>query len=59
MSKENRVSVRDQTLAVLRELSEAERTLLSRVLRIERDHLHQLQPQLKDDLLRAVREVYK
>lgn len=43
----------------LRKLSRQEQELLARVLKIERDKLWQERPRVKEDILRAVREVYK
>jgi len=52
-------TVREQTRKVLLKLTPQEATLLSRVLKLEHDFLHQKQPRIKDDLLRVVREVVK
>ena len=55
----SRPAVREQIVEVLKELNEQERELLSRVLRIERDKLYQERPRVKEEILRAVREVIK
>ena len=39
--------------------SQQEQDLLARVLKIEREKLYLERPRVKDDLLRAVREVFK
>ena len=51
--------VHDEIKSILLELSERERTLLSAVIRIERDNLHIQQPRLRSELLNKVREVIK
>jgi hypothetical protein len=43
----------------LKKLSTQEQDLLVRVLKVERDKLYQEKPRVKEDLLKAVREVYK
>ena len=51
---------RDEIVEVLSTLSEHERALLNRVLRIERDHIHiPKQPHVRADLLAAVKESIK
>ena len=51
---------RDEIVRILSTLSEHERALLNRVLRIERDHIHiPKQPHVKKDLLAAVKESIK
>ena len=44
---------------VLDRLSEPERQLLKRVLRIEHENIHLTKPRVADDMLRAVRETIK
>lgn len=44
---------------ILMSLKEEERRLFSRVIKIERDNLHLQKPKVKDDILKAVREVIK
>lgn len=56
--------VHDEIKSILLGLSERERTLLSAVIRIERDNLHIPQPhipkpRLRSELLNKVREVIK
>ena len=43
----------------LKKLNQKEQELLARVLHIEREKLYQERPRVKEDLLRAVREVFK
>jgi len=52
-------NLKKQIMTILKGLNEKERELLSRVLIIEKDKLYQDRPRVKDDLLKAVREVYK
>jgi hypothetical protein len=59
MSDTDDAALKEQTRAILLELSETERKLFSAILRVERDHLYMKRPHLKDPLLRAVREVIK
>ena len=56
---ESKSAVRERMRQVLLTLTEQERKLLTEVLRIEKDYLHQKQPQLRDELLRAVRQTIK
>ena len=49
----------DQVKNILKSLEEQERRLFSRVVKIERDNLHLPKPKVKDEILRAVREVIK
>lgn len=44
---------------LLRGLSDPEKELMKRVLQIERDWLWSERPRVKEDLLKAVREVIK
>ncbi len=59
MSEVRRQEVREQTRAVLAKLSRPERQLLSRILKIEHEHVHLKRPRVKDEMLRAVRENIK
>ncbi len=53
-------AARDEIIKILSALSEHERALLNRVLKIERDHIHiPRQPHVKADLLAAVKESIK
>ncbi|MHC2432723.1 hypothetical protein [Bradyrhizobium sp. USDA 4451] len=53
-------SVKDKVQILLNRLSSEERQLLGRVLKIEKENLYQQKPRgLKDDLMRAVREIIK
>ena len=52
-------SVKEKVHALVQELSADERQLLSRVLRLEQEHLHRQKPRLKEELMRAAREVFK
>ena len=51
--------IHDEIKSILLELNEREQTLLSAVIRIERDNLHIERPRLKSELLNKVREVIK
>jgi hypothetical protein len=59
MTPDPQSSVREKTKEVLLGLTQQEGALLSRILKLERDFLHQKRPRIKDELLRAVREVVK
>ena len=48
-----------RVIEALKKLSRQEQELLVKVLKIEREKLYQERPRVKDDLLRAVREVIK
>ena len=51
---------RDEIIKILNALTEHERALLNRVLKIEREHVHiRKQPHVKADLLLAVKESIK
>ncbi len=51
---------REEIIKILSDLSDHERALLNRVLKIERDHIHiPKQPHVKADLLAAVKESIK
>lgn len=52
-------SIKPQVLEAIKKLSSQEQDLLVRVLKIEREKLYQERPRVKEDLLRAVREVFK
>lgn len=56
---DNDAALKEKTRAILLELAEPERKLLTSVLRVERDHLHMKKPHVKESLLKAVREVIK
>lgn len=55
----NKDEVREKIRAAIVTLNEDEQKLLSRVLHIERGKLYQQKPRVKEDLLKAVREVIK
>ena len=57
MSEQSHSKVQDEIKSILLSLNERERTLLSAVVRIERDNLHIKQPNLKSELLRKVKEL--
>ncbi len=59
MNQERRHEVRERTREVLEGLSEPERQLLSRVLKIEHQHVHLQRFRAKENMLRAVRETLK
>ena len=59
MDRERRQAVQARTGEVLDRLSEPERQLLKRVLRIEHENIHLTKPRVADDMLRAVRETIK
>lgn len=52
-----RDDIKERFLAVLRGLSTEERKLFSEVLRLETNHLNEKTPNLRDDLLKLVRQV--
>lgn len=55
-------TVRDEMKNVLLKLTEDERKLLSRVIQVERENLHQKAPQkaiVRGDLVKAVKETIK
>lgn len=45
--------------AILESLSVEERQLLTKILKIERDWLHQAKPRIQEDLVKAVKESIK
>jgi len=51
--------VNEEVRQLLATLSGEERQLLSRVLKIEHDVLYSSRPRVREDLLKAVREVIK
>ena len=53
------MEVRDQVQVLLQSLSAEERQLLGRVLRLEHDQLHLQRPRIKEELVRATREIIK
>lgn len=52
-------NVIEEIKKILMSLGTDERTLFTRVVKIERDNLHLEKPKVKDDILKAVREVIK
>ena len=44
---------------ILQALSVEERELLTKILKIERDWLHQQAPRIREDLLKAVKDTIK
>lgn len=60
MSDQSHSTVQDAIKSILLALSEREQTLLSEVVRIERENLHIRQPpNVRSELLKKVREVIK
>ena len=57
MSEQSHGQVHDKIKSILLSLTEREQSLLSAVVRIERDNLHIKQPNLKSDLLKKVKEL--
>jgi hypothetical protein len=51
--------INPRVLEAVKKLSPKEQDLLARVLKIEREKLYLERPRVKEDLLRAVREVFK
>ena len=49
----------EEVKKILMSLEEEERRLFSKVVNIERENLHLAKPKVKDDILKAVREVIK
>lgn len=58
-SDKRHAETKKRKVEALMKLSETERKLLARFLQIEKENLHLSKPRVKDDLLRAVREVIK
>ena len=56
---EEREDIKERFLAVLKGLSPDERRLLSEVLRAENARLSEKSPNLRDDLLKLVRQVIR
>jgi hypothetical protein len=52
-------AVRERKKAIILALSETERTLLSKVILLERQNLHLKRPRITADLVRIVKEVIK
>ena len=52
-------SIKPRVLEAIKKLTPQEQDLLARVLKVEREKLYQERPRVKEDLLRAVREVFK
>jgi hypothetical protein len=52
-------AIKPQVLEAIKKLSPQEQELLARVLKVEREKLYQERPRVKEDLLKAVREVFK
>ncbi len=52
-------SIKPRVLEAIKKLNPQEQDLLARVLKVEREKLYQERPRVKEDLLRAVREVFK
>ena len=59
MPDQSHSTVQDEIKSILLALSQHERTLLSAVVRIERENLHIKRPNLKSELLKKVKEVIK
>jgi hypothetical protein len=55
----NMTSVKDKVQELLNQLTVEERQLLGRVLKVEKDYLYHQKPRIKDDLMKAVREIVK
>ncbi|MEH0198716.1 hypothetical protein V7S57_23460 [Caulobacter sp. CCNWLY153] len=52
-------SIKEQVAELLQSLTTEEQQLLSRVLKVEQEKLYQRQPQVREDLMKAVRDVIK
>ena len=59
MKEKERESIRNRMVEILKELSDEEKELLCRVLKIEAEKLYLSKPQIKQDILKAVREIIK
>ena len=57
MSEQSHSKVQEEIKSILLSLTEREQALLSAVVRIERDHLHIKQPNLKSELLKKVKDL--
>ena len=53
----SRDKVKSAIMSVLQSLSEEERRLLGEVMRLEAQNLHLRKPQIKEDLVKVVRQV--
>ena len=51
--------IKPRVLEAIKKLSPQEQELMARVLKVEREKLYLERPRVKDDLLKAVREVFK
>lgn len=52
--------VRERTKEILMRLTEEERRVMSEVLKVEREYLHQKKPRgIREDVLKAVRDIVK
>ena len=58
MSTREKVT-KEEVLELLGSLTEPERKLLSRILVIEQNNLHLEKPRVKNDLVKAIKEVIK
>jgi len=52
-------TIGEKVADLLHELTPEEQQLLSRILKVEQEKLYQKQPQVREDLMRAVRDVIK
>jgi hypothetical protein len=52
-------SVESEIQEILDSLSKNDQSILARVIKIERDHLHIENPRVKEEILSALREVIK
>jgi hypothetical protein len=56
---DSKTALREKTKDILFRLTEEERRVFSEVLKIERDTLHQKRPRIREELLKAVRDIVK
>jgi hypothetical protein len=55
----NEPKAKSLILARLKELTDEERAVFARVLQLEKEHLHWDSPDLKDNILKVLKEVIK
>jgi hypothetical protein len=56
---DSKTALREKTKDILFRLTEEERRVFCEVLKIERDTLHQKRPRIREELLKAVRDIVK
>lgn len=59
MVRKTHAQVKEDVMRVLQDLTEPQRRLFTEVLRIESENLHLERPRVKDDIVQAVRRIFK